>query len=227
MSSFLEGDANIHQQLALRTAVTNEDSVVKNLMTERQHSLVHPNTHSSIPDQVMHSQMLTPESPHRQETIEGQINYIDRGHWLSILDDIKEVREHLNTTGDVASHDSTQYAFHRGNIGNQRSDARFLFHWDGHPTLEEVLKTLPPRSVCDMLLSWYFNCKFQVLGEMKQGRPVKSETAVDADSKGIVHPTKFHNEVGLASTLLLMRSRSLMHSIKPFGSRRPRYPHCG
>ena len=42
-----------------------------------------------------YSDALTPESPHRQETTDGQVNYIDRGHWLSILDDIKEVREHL------------------------------------------------------------------------------------------------------------------------------------
>ena len=173
----------MHSQLPPRNALTTEDNAIKNSMTERQHSLVHLNPHSSIHNQAMYSQTLTPESPHRQETIEGQINYIDRSHWLSILDDIKEVREHLDITGEVASRDSTH--FHRGNIDNQRSDARFLFHWDGQPTLEEVLTALPPRSVCDMLLSWYFNCKFQVLGEMKQGRPAKSEPAADADSKAL------------------------------------------
>ncbi|KAK8093990.1 fungal-specific transcription factor domain-containing protein [Apiospora hydei] len=47
---------------------------------------------------------LSPETPNFQKTGDGQLNYIDPSHWLSILDDTKEVREHLSVPNQPMAH---------------------------------------------------------------------------------------------------------------------------
>ena len=106
------------------------------------------------------SELLTPESPHLQETDDGQVNYIDRSHWMSILDDIKEVREHIDGTSRSTMQEPAQPEFKEGS-----SDASYLFSSSQTPTLGDILATLPSRSICDMILSSYFNSTFMVLGK--------------------------------------------------------------
>jgi hypothetical protein len=103
---------------------------------------------------------LTPETPHIQEVGDGQVNYIDPSHWLSILDDIKEVREHLSISDQPIPRNGTSFDGDR-----VVSDASFLFSSDQNPSLREILKSLPSQPICDMLLSWYFNSRFMVLGK--------------------------------------------------------------
>jgi len=45
------------------------------------------------------------------------------------------------------------------------SDASFLFTSDHNLSLDEILPSLPSQPICDMLLSWYFNSRFMVLGK--------------------------------------------------------------
>lgn len=104
---------------------------------------------------------LTPETPHLQETVDGQVNYIDPGHWLSILDDIKEVREHLSLSSQPASQTEAGSGTNRG-----VPDA-FILSSGEDPRLDEVLSSLPSQPTCDMLLSWYFNSRFMVLGKLE------------------------------------------------------------
>ncbi|KAI3324327.1 hypothetical protein HD806DRAFT_494753 [Xylariaceae sp. AK1471] len=112
---------------------------------------------------------LTPETPHLQETGDGQVNYIDPSHWQSILEDIKEVREHLTT--------STQ-PLRQSDLGGDSdrvlADASYLFGTVPSAPFREILSSLPPQPICDKLVSWYFGMQIYV--------------------SGIVHPAKFQNE---------------------------------
>ncbi|KAF2008117.1 hypothetical protein P154DRAFT_479598 [Amniculicola lignicola CBS 123094] len=78
----------------------------------------------------------------------GQPQYVDSTHWLSILNDIKEVREQLSTQEE--------------NDTEPQPEVDLVF-----PTtscsISEILLSLPPRPVCDGLVSQYFNAKFMML----------------------------------------------------------------
>jgi hypothetical protein len=114
--------------------------------------------------------LLTPETPHLRETEDGQLNYIDPSHWLSILEDIKEVREHLN-----ASNQPRQQSDPSGGPSGQPADAGFLFGSVPNTHFREILSSLPPQPVCDKLVSWYFNAHTFVSGEM---HPISYNTSI-------------------------------------------------
>lgn len=72
---------------------------------------------------------LSAEAPFLQDE-DGQLNYIDPGHWQSILEDIKEVREHL--TGSLPNRIGPSL-----NDGAQ-ADASFLFGEESRASLAET-----------------------------------------------------------------------------------------
>ncbi|KAK8107275.1 uncharacterized protein PG998_009288 [Apiospora kogelbergensis] len=111
----------------------------------------------------------SPETPNLQKTSDGQVNYIDPSHWLSILDDIKEVREHLSVPNQSRGHSGMAL-----DANHMTPDATFLSLPTQTLSLNDALSALPTRSTCDRLVSWYFNARFMVLG--------------------IVHPAKFQAE---------------------------------
>ncbi len=115
--------------------------------------------------------------PHVQETESGQVNYIDRSHWLSVLNDIKEVREQL----EVTSPSSQETKCADSCTSNLTDDDSYLFNPVVHATLEDIFRRVPPRSKCDILISWYFNSRYMVLG--------------------VVHPDKFGTEVYILQNL--------------------------
>ncbi|KAF2502981.1 hypothetical protein BU16DRAFT_546096 [Lophium mytilinum] len=155
VSSFLSADAVIQPGLLNESELAIEDSGFVAPSAERSSS--------------GGEDTLTPETPHIQQTGNGQVNYIDPSHWLSILDDIKEVREHLSISNQPISRNETDF-----DIDLAVSDASFLFNLDPNPSFDEILRSLPSQPICDMLLSWYFNSRFMVLG--------------------IIHPAKFQSE---------------------------------
>jgi hypothetical protein len=106
------------------------------------------------------SQGLTAEAPRLRETEDGQVNYIDRSHWQAILEDIKEVREHL-TLPTVQSSPDYQTDFSENYLN---LDPGLIFGSTSATQLAEILVSLPPQPICDMLLSTYFNSRFMVLG---------------------------------------------------------------
>ncbi|KAH8651156.1 hypothetical protein BX600DRAFT_100183 [Xylariales sp. PMI_506] len=169
VSSFISGDAVIPSVLLAQSpsSSTPEDSAIVS-------SLVEQYRRSSKQGSILSNSsggegVLTPETPHLQETRDGQVNYIDPSHWLSILDDIKEVREHLSH--QPLSQTATGMGVPVQPMG---SDASFLFDARQASSLEEIIASLPSQPICDMLLSWYFNSSFMILG--------------------IIHPGKFQKE---------------------------------
>jgi hypothetical protein len=108
---------------------------------------------------------LSNEAPFLQDE-DGQLNYIDPSHWQSILEDIKEVREHLSGTGSPV---------HKMGSGGSpqdvaQPDASFLFGEESTATLAEILTSLPSQAQCDVLLSGYFNMPFLILGMIRDRR---------------------------------------------------------
>ncbi|RFU32246.1 hypothetical protein B7463_g4090, partial [Scytalidium lignicola] len=133
-------------------------------------------------------ELLTPETPHLREAGDGQVNYIDPSHWLSILEDIQEVREHLSILDNPISQNEARF----NNFGVQ-SDATFLFGSNPSVNLAEVLSSLPSQAICDMLLSRYFNSQFMILGKIAF-RYILNKIANLELHEAIIHPAKFQKE---------------------------------
>ncbi|KAL7964151.1 hypothetical protein HDV63DRAFT_278577 [Trichoderma sp. SZMC 28014] len=127
-------------------------------------SVMSASTQSSQEDHI-----LPPELPHRHETGDGQVSYVDPSHWMAILDEIKEVREHLSAFDRPLLQEEPQ---HKGYELEEESG--FLFGAFPAVDLEDVLVDLPPRQTCDALISQYFNSGFM--------------------ASGILHPEKFQKE---------------------------------
>ncbi|RFU71832.1 hypothetical protein TARUN_10430 [Trichoderma arundinaceum] len=106
--------------------------------------------------------VLPPELPHRHESGDGQVSYIDAGHWRAILDEIKEVREHLSMFDrPLLQEEPERKSFVPGEGGG------FMFSTFPDVDLEEVISCLPSRAMCDSLVSQYFNSRFMVLAPLK------------------------------------------------------------
>lgn len=88
---------------------------------------------------------------------DGQVNYVDSNHWLSILDDIREVRGHLA----LSDMDTQETPFDDG--FGRKNEPDLLFSPMPSYSFRGMLQSLPPRAVCDGLLSRYFNQKYMVL----------------------------------------------------------------
>ena len=87
----------------------------------------------------------------------GQTNYVDSSHWLSILHDIKEVREQLALSRTQEQEDDS---FDR--IGPQ-PEADLVFGLQQPLNIIEIIRSLPSRPVCDSLLSQYFNSQYMII----------------------------------------------------------------
>ncbi|KAM0254638.1 hypothetical protein ACHAQJ_006607 [Trichoderma viride] len=112
---------------------------------------------------------LPPELPHRLESGDGQVSFIDPSHWMAILDEIKEVREHISAFDRPLLQEEQERK-----ILAPEQGVGFLFSTFPVVDIEDVLGSLPARPMCDALVSQYFNSKFMVLG--------------------ILHPVKFQKE---------------------------------
>jgi hypothetical protein len=79
------------------------------------------------------------------------------------LEDIREVREHLSVQGSFLPQDMPSSS--SASWESELPEVSSVLGLDTSISLDEILTSLPPRPVCDRLLSHYFNSRFQVLGE--------------------------------------------------------------
>ncbi|KAI9172634.1 Fusarisetin A cluster transcription factor fsa6 [Paramyrothecium foliicola] len=166
VSSLLSGDAVLQAGFPTPSQSLTENSTI---LTDHLGEQTREDQDSGLGSTIGKEDTLTPETLHLQESGDGHRSYIDPSHWLSILDDIKEIREHVS----VSTHRGPQYE--RSHDGETLvTDPGFLFAAAHRLSSDEIIAALPPRSTCDMLLSWYFNSRFMILG--------------------IVHPQKFQDE---------------------------------
>ncbi|EHK42629.1 hypothetical protein TRIATDRAFT_2481, partial [Trichoderma atroviride IMI 206040] len=111
----------------------------------------------------------TSKLPHRHESGDGQVVYVDPSHWMAILDEIKEVREHLSASDHPLLQEQSQHKSHP-----PEEEVSFLYGASPATNMEDILTDLPPRQTCDSLISQYFNSQFM--------------------ASGILHPAKFQKE---------------------------------
>lgn len=153
VSSFLSGDA------VIQSGTHAPEDAAANRQCDISSPSKQDNTDTSLSSPGVEV-TLTPETPYVQETGDGQVNYIDPGHWRSILEDIKEVRDHLSEMDQPLSKLESDLG-----MKNIEQDASFLFSSNPNANLAEILTSLPPQSICDMLLSKYFNIRFLIPGK--------------------------------------------------------------
>ncbi|KAH7152010.1 fungal-specific transcription factor domain-containing protein [Dactylonectria estremocensis] len=107
-----------------------------------------------------------------------QASYTDSSHWSSILEDIKDIREQLSSsfpqertsTATASLTDATEVS-----LEDESQHETDLFLGCTVPLdLQQVLRSLPSRRICDSLVSCYFRSQYTILP--------------------ILHPIKFQRE---------------------------------
>lgn len=165
VSSFLDDGPTVQsREISLREGAVNENETPMSILgiPAGLPALSGEGTRSY---ETIEQQAADMETPRMLETPSGQIRYVNASHWLSILDDIKELREHLSPPGD--SSDNTPILNdgpYRNTGGTPEHGVNILFGMSQDPSLQEILSTLPPQPACDRLVSHYFNTRYQVLG---------------------------------------------------------------
>ncbi|KAK4862539.1 hypothetical protein LT330_002672 [Penicillium expansum] len=94
----------------------------------------------------------------------GKNSHVDSSHWVSILEDIKEVRESLSTVDPFSLSEPTSEG------GSGQSDVSLPIGPEAKLDIKDILVSLPTRPICDMLVSRYFNAPYMVLGILHSGK---------------------------------------------------------
>lgn len=101
----------------------------------------------------------------------AQPGYTEPNHWLSIIEDIKDIREQLspgNQSQDTRDGGPSSRGFgpsSDGSIDTPSSTADLSLRQSGVGSLDDVLKGLPPKHLCDFWVSLYFQARFTTLRE--------------------------------------------------------------
>lgn len=95
--------------------------------------------------------------------------FTESNHWLSIIEDIKDIRSQLSP-GDLNSDSQLQDKPSSGPADSGGSSAASPANVPdlgfGHTrvrSLEEILKSVPARHLCDFWVSFYFQARFTTL----------------------------------------------------------------
>lgn len=101
----------------------------------------------------------------------SQPGFTESNHWLSIIEDIKDIRAQLSpANADSATHSSSLGASSHGpKAGSDASSpanaSDLGLRHIGLVSIDDVLKGLPARELCDFWVSHYFQARFTTLRE--------------------------------------------------------------
>jgi hypothetical protein len=98
------------------------------------------------------------ESPYLHEQ-DGQVVYKEASHWMSIMQEIKDIRADLSSHDSLASENFE--TIHNVNI---QPDINLDISLSHALSVTDAISSLPPQPTCDILLSSYFNSRYMVLG---------------------------------------------------------------
>jgi hypothetical protein len=157
VSSLVSGDSNIQDQTHSGNETIKDNNEILTFLSPKQGSLAKPTATWEGPNKG--EDIVTQKALHLQETKGGQVNYVDPSHWQAILEDIKEVRDHISVLNHTSLQSEPNYE-----IIDPNSDPSMIFGSISKAELTEILSSLPLQPICDMLLSWYFNSRFMILG---------------------------------------------------------------
>jgi len=96
----------------------------------------------------------------------GKTSHVDSSHWVSILEDIKEVRESLSTVDPFSLLEPTS-----DDRTSENPDLSLALGSEHGLKIKDILVSLPTRPICDMLVSRYFNARYMVLGRLSFNYP--------------------------------------------------------
>lgn len=100
-------------------------------------------THSLAPSPDNERDLSVPKASLGKFTkAKDQVNYVGSDHWEAILEDIAELKI------DVENTDISEMVDFK---------PRILFGVNRHATRPEIMSSVPPRPICDMLLSRWFD----------------------------------------------------------------------
>ncbi|RBA13197.1 hypothetical protein FPRO05_13624 [Fusarium proliferatum] len=122
----------------------------------------------------------------------GLMGQVDSSHWSSILENIRAIRDELPAASPQASTLSSVTLNNDASINEVDFDM-------GSPSglsIEHILSALPPRQVCDTLVSVFFLSHYTMMRKLISSLIY---FLVDADDGmvAILHPTKFQQEYEL------------------------------
>ena len=161
VSSFAAQDLVVQQRTRTDGSSTLNDHAVSAMLNEQPNIGTGPGVNDSNQSKIQKG--LDPETPRIRQTHDGHVNYVDSSHWLSILEDIREVREHLSPDGGLPPQDMSRT--NAVSSEPELPEVSSVLGLGASASLDEILTSLPPRPICDRLLSHYFNTRLQVLGE--------------------------------------------------------------
>lgn len=101
------------------------------------------------PVNVMRSPEVQNPSP-RQPRDERKVP-LQSSPWLSIVDEIKEIREQLGVTPSSIAEEVPDH-----------KEVDLVLGPVHLPTIADIVASLPPRQTCDTLVSYYFGSKYMV-----------------------------------------------------------------
>lgn len=102
--------------------------------------------------------LLKKAIPGNSHAHHGKTSHVDSSHWVSILEDIKEVRESLSAVDPFSISEPTNDG------GSGQPDVSLAHGPETRLNIKDILISLPTRPICDMLVSRYFNASYMVLG---------------------------------------------------------------
>ncbi|KAJ5374000.1 hypothetical protein N7517_006006 [Penicillium concentricum] len=102
--------------------------------------------------------------PNTLHTHQGRNSHVDSSHWVSILEDIKEVRESLSAVDPFSLIEPASDG------GSEHPDLSLALGSEHRLNIKDILVSLPTRPICDMLVSRYFNARYMVLGIVHSGK---------------------------------------------------------
>lgn len=126
------------------------EKLVTSLMSGKDDRHSSPSTPAVAHLQHLHDENGTeiPDTPDRVRFTDDTTSYTNSAHWISILDGISELREHLD--------DIPTTAHSRDDNSVDVPGPDILFGRQRHATKQELLAALPPRTEADSLISTYF-----------------------------------------------------------------------
>lgn len=103
--------------------------------------------------------MPAKEAPNLLHEQNGQAVYFEPSHWMSIMQEIKDIRADLSSHNSVTSDNP-------GIIQDVdiQPDINLAVSFCYVLSVSDAIKTLPIQPTCDILLSNYFNSRYMVLG---------------------------------------------------------------
>ncbi|KAH6874400.1 fungal-specific transcription factor domain-containing protein [Thelonectria olida] len=170
-------DRNVNKRASVSDRLKNIEGLIASLIPNVPHTSTSPvlgapmdelsiassgliqNSRDGTGDAPIPAPTTSSSSPSQAEA--NQTSYVDSTHWSSILKDIRDIREQLGEHGPIQPHGTSPPAHASKEPDHGSFDLGF-----GHcpvSTLQEIVASLPPRSVSDSLVFHYFNSRFTIL----------------------------------------------------------------